>query len=192
MPTILQFNLCEPGNCSSLIFNDLTGPWSANNQSGYNGQNSDITSGATAQLTVTLANNTVRVIPMPGFPTTDKTKEFTITAVMLGYASGQKITDQIMNFVYQVNITVPTSSTLTQTIQKAFYCQADCCVRSMFLDLDISCEDCLVFASGQHRKAYDMLLGLQYSAGCLDVTTFNKTLAQLNKLCTNSQCKSCK
>jgi len=189
MSFTLQPSVCQAGDCASLIFKDETGAYSATNTGGYGAPNESI-SGATATLTVTLADGTSTIVALPAtFPTIDTTLEYVIDAEDIGYSSGDKITDQIITFTYTVTTALTTIS--TQLFQTAFYCQVNCCVNSMFIDLDIDCEDCLKISGDRAKKAHLMLQGLKYSAACLDTTTFNKTLAQLNKLCQNSECSSC-
>ncbi len=188
MSIVTAFDICQNSNCSNLIFSDQTGAYSITNTTGYGTPNESI-SGATAQLIVTLADGTASTITLTGFPTTDKTLEYTISAEDIGYSSGSQIDDQIISFEYKI-ITALTTI-ITQYKTQAFYCQVNCCVNSMFIDLDINCEDCLKSLGDRAMKAYLMLQGLKYSANCGDSTTFTKTLAQLNKLCLQSECSQC-
>lgn len=198
MATTIQFKVCQSSNCSSIIFNDITGAYSlGDNPSGYGPPNSVI-DGATAQLIITLSNGAEHTIPaltsppvfMAGFPTTDKTKEFIITSEALGYTPGSKIDDQIITIKYQV--TLANNTVLTQIFQEALYCQVNCCVSSMFKDIDVNCIDCMNTKSDTTKQAWIMLQGLKHSAGCSDVKTFNSTLSALKKLCSASGCSNCK
>ena len=188
MSIIHSPNICQNSNCSSLVFKDGTGAWSITNTNGYNSPNESIV-GATASLIVTLADASVHTITLTGFPTIDTTLEYTITASDLGYSSTAQITDQILSVQYRVVTALTTI--ITQNSQLALYCQVNCCVNSMFLDIDIDCDDCYTLQESKLRKANLMLQGLKYSANCLDTTTFNKTLAQLNKICLNQECSNC-
>jgi len=194
MATTIQFKVCQSSNCSSIIFNDITGAYSlGDNPSGYGLPNSVITTpGTTAQVKITLANDIEYTISLPGFPTTDKTKEFIITSEALGYAPGSKIDDQIITIKYQV--TLADNTVLTQIFQEALYCQVNCCVSSMFKDIDVNCIDCMNSNSKSDttKQAWIMLQGLKHSAGCSDVKTFNSTLSALKKLCSASGCSNCK
>ena len=190
MAITLQFNICEYSGCSKLIFNDTTGVYDAdNNPSGYGSPNDTITS-ATAELIVTLANGQQTTISLTGFPTTDSTKNFYISAQDLGYGVDDQIEDQRIHFLYRV--VTDQSNTLIQDYQQGFYCQVACCVRSMTLDLDISCDDCMKSLGADIVKANLMLKGLEYTANCGNISVFDKTLAQLKKLCLNSNCQNCK
>ena len=188
--SILLFDICEPSNCVSLVFNDTTGAYDAdNNSTGYGTPNSVI-AGATSILTITKADLTSYTISLPStFPTVDKTLEYTIQASVIGYPSSQ-IDDQIITAVYTV--TLADTTVLTQTKTFALYGKVKCCVESMFIDLDIDCEDCMKSLGSRNTNAYLMLKGLEYSAGCGNTTVFNKTLTQLKKICGNTDCQSCK
>ena len=188
MSIVTSFTICQKSNCSSLVFNDTTGPYSSDNTYGYNSPNESII-GATSELQVKLGNGSIVTVVLTDFPTTDKTKEFTITGLTLGYSTGI-IPDQIIEFTY--TITTALSTIITQVGNQGFYCNANCCVKSMFLDIDLDCEDCMKFKYDTLIKASLMLDGLKYSANCGDTITFNKTLTQLNKICSNSECSNCK
>ena len=170
MAITTQFSICESSNCSSLVFSDTTGAYSLTNLTGYGTPNESI-SGATAELIVTLSDGTISTISLTaaGFPTTDSTLTYTISAEDIGYSSGDKIDDQIISFQYKVVTALTTI--ITQYKSQAFYCQVNCCVNSMFIDLDLSCEDCLKSLGKKSMKAYLMLQGLKYSSSCGDSTT---------------------
>jgi hypothetical protein len=186
---VLVPEICQSGDCSYLIFKDNTGAYSINNTSGYGFPNESI-AGASAELIVTLADGTSTTLTLTGFPTTDKTLEFKINSSDIGYTSGSKIDDQIITFEYKV--TTALSNIIVQNFQIGFYCQVNCCVSSMFVDLDVDCQECLKGLGDRATTAYILLQGLKYSANCFNATAFNKSLTQLNKLCLNSECQSCK
>ena len=192
MSITTSFGICQSSNCSSLTFNETTGAYSAGNPNGY-GTPNDTNIGGTALLIISLSRGTSYTLSLTssGFPSSDKTKEFIINATDIGYPSGSKIADQIITFQYIV--TTALGTVIKQWKQTAFYCQANCCVSSMFIDLDTDCEDCDKARTARAIKANLMLQGLKYSANCIgnDPSTFNKTLTQLNKLCNNSKCSSC-
>jgi len=188
MAITTQFSICQVNGCSSLIFNDNTGAYSLDNLNGYNSSNESITN-ATATLTITSPTDVETVITLTGFPTTDKTLEFTILGEDIGYSSGT-ITDGLYTFIYTVTTTLGTI--ITQTITQGLYCNVACCVKSMFLDIDTECSDCIKSIESNSIKAYLMLKGLEYTLNCNDTTTFNNTLTQLNKLCRNQECTTCR
>ncbi len=189
MSATLSFKVCEVSSCSDIIFNDITGQYNVkNNPSGYGSPNEDIT-GATAILNITLLSGSVITIDLTGFPTTDKTKEFYISSSDLGFSDG-KIPDGIYPFEYIV--TTSLDEVLIQYKYIALYCNVSCCVKSMLLDLDTECDDCFIKSSQRYIQASLMLDGLKYTSSSGDIITFNKTLSQLNKLCSQSNCQSCK
>lgn len=190
MSVILSFEICQSSTCGSLIFKETTGAFNANtNPNGWGAPNEDTTDALTAELAIQLADGSTYTIDLKAttfFPTTDTTFEYLINGSDIGY-DGQ-IDDQIISFTY----TVTTSTeTYTQTVVQGFYCQAECCVNKMFVDLDFEC-DCIKDEMDSALKAFAILQGLKYSANCGNATNFNNLLAQLNKLCAGSSCASCK
>ena len=91
-------------------------------------------------------------------------------------------------FVYSVTTT---NATYTQTIYVPFTCQVQCCVYSMFKDLDAGC-DCCDEDRNTMIKAYLLLKGLQYAGNCGNVTEFQSILSELQKICTQSNCSECR
>jgi hypothetical protein len=189
MSAILSFDICEKSNCSSLVFSDTTGQYDVKyNLYGYGTPNEDIT-GATALVNITLISGSIITINLIDFPTTDKTKEFYINGTDLGFTDGI-IPDGIYKFEYIV--TTSLGEVLTQNKSIALYCNSECCVKSMLLDLDTECQDCFAKSSARYIQAFIMLQGLKYTSNKGDITTFNKTLTQLNKLCSGTNCQNCK
>lgn len=191
MSIVLSYDICQPSGCTTLTFKDTTGAYSVSNTTGYGSPNEDI-SGATAELIVTLADGTSNTLDITsnGFPTVDTTKELTINSSDIGYDVDEEIEDQIISFTYRVTTTTPT--VFVQNITQAFYCQVDCCVKSMFIDLDITCNDCIKAAGESRQEAWILLQGLKYSANSANVTVFNAALAELQKICSTTNCSNCK
>jgi hypothetical protein len=63
---------------------------------------------------------------------------------------------------------------------------------SMFLGIDSTCDNCNEDKMDRALKAYALLKGLIAAANCGNSTYFNNILAQVNKLCLNSNCQNCK
>lgn len=194
---VLNFEICQSNDCSSLTFVETTGLLSDTNLTGWNngllGATNPSTSDATsAVLTITLASGNTYNIDLLAtgfFPTYDTNFEYVIPNESFGYITGSPIADQIINFTYTV---VALGVTYTQNIQQAFYCQAQCCVMSMFVDIDSTCDNCNEDKMDRALKAYALLKGLIAAANCGNSTYFNNILAQVNKLCLNSNCQNCK
>lgn len=190
MSVILQFEICQSSDCSSLTFVETTGAYNdTTNPNGWGTPNEDTTDAVSAVLTVTLESGSTYNIDLfsDGFPTTSDTIEYLIDPVDIGMKDGGKLTDQIITFTYTV---VTGTTTYTQNIQQAFYCQVQCCVLSMFVGLDVEC-DCSIDQINNALKSYALLKGLIYSANCGNKTNFNNILAQLQKLCLNNNCQNC-
>ena len=142
-------------------------------------------------LTITLASGTsytIDLLATGDFPTTDTSLEYEINPTDIGYSSdSDQIADQIIAFTYTVTTD---TGTYTQVVSQAFYCQAQCCVNTMFVELDFEC-DCNQDAIDLALKAFAMLQGLKQASNCGNASNFNNILTQLNKLCANTSCQAC-
>lgn len=187
----LSFQICQSNTCDALTFVETTGAYSATNLTGWGTPNVALADATSAILTITLASGNIYTIDLLAttyFPTNDTTFEYELTNSDFGYTDGGKIDDQIITFTYTV---IADGTTYTQTVHQAFYCQVQCCVYSMFKDLNVTCDAC----SQSKTKAIDaylLLKGLIYSANCGNTTNFNSQLAILQKLCLGSSCQNCK
>lgn len=187
----LSFQICQSNTCDALTFVETTGAYSATNLTGWGAPNVALADATSAILTITLASGNIYTIDLLAttyFPTDDRTFEYELTNSDFGYTDGGKITDQLITFTYTV---IADGTTYTQTIRQGFYCQVQCCVYSMFKDLNVTCDSC----SQSKTKAIDaylLLKGLMYSANCGNTTNFNSQLATLQKLCLGSSCQNCK
>lgn len=193
---ILNFNICESSNCDQLVFTDTTGSYSSTNTSGYGSPNDDISSVTATTLTITDPTGIITVINLftlsPSFPTTDSTQEYIISPSNIG-SLNTKFTDGIYIFIYSVTTVVNGVTTIyTQTVQKLFYCQAKCCIQSLFTAIDDFDCDC---NQSQIEEAYqgDILLRLlQRASGCGSTSRFTEALTLIQSLCnTSSTCTEC-
>lgn len=190
MSVVLSFEICESSSCNSLIFKETTGIFNiSTNPNGWGSPNENTTDATSAVLLVELASGSsfsIDLFATGFFPTSDTSFEFLIDGSTIGYTD--QILDQIIKFTYTV---VTTTSTYTQTVYKAFYCQVKCCVNKMFLDLDFNCS-CINDQMDSALKAYAMYCGLVAAADCGNISNFNNILSQLNKLCSGLSCSNCK
>lgn len=188
MSVILKFNICEGGTCDSFCFTETTGAYSATNTEGWGTPNESTSDALTAVLSITDPSGNITSIDLyDDFPTTDEEFEKIISPSDLGLST-TKFLDGIYTFTYTVTTE---ANTYIQNITQAFYCQVKCCVLSMFANIDFDC-DCSQDKQEEAIKAYIMLKGLEYNAGCGNKNKFNNILAQLQKLCTNKNCNNCK
>jgi len=187
----LSFQICQSNTCDALTFVETTGAYNATtNPGGWGAPNATLADVTSVTFTILLASGNSYTLDWTSgdFPTTDTTFEFELTNSTFGYTDGGKIDDQIITFTYTV---IANGTTYTQTVHQAFYCQVQCCVYSMFKDLNVTCDAC----SQSKTKAIDaylLLKGLIYSANCGNTTNFNSQLATLQKLCLGSSCQNCK
>lgn len=188
----LGFQICQSNTCDSLTFVETTGTYNdPSNLTGWGSPNATLGSVTSAELEITLASGdsyTIDLLATGYFPTGDATFEYELTNSDFGYTNGSKIDDQIITFVYTV---VASGTTYVQTVYQAFYCQVQCCVYSMFKDLNVTCDACLQ-SKTKAIDAYLLLKGLIYSANCGNTTSFNSQLSTLQKICLNNNCQNCK
>ena len=187
----ISSKICQSSTCDELAFVETTGAYSVLNQNGWGSPNEDTTDATSATLLITTPGGneyTIDLFATGDFPTTDTSLEYVIQPTDIGLSAGSKIPDGIYTFLYTVETP---SETLTSLVYQALYCQVQCCVYSMFKDLNVNCDSC-------HDKktkaidAYLLLKGLIYSANCGNSTYFNSQLTTLQKLCLGSNCKNCK
>lgn len=192
MAVILSFEICQSGGCDSLIFKETTGIYNATtNPNGWGAPNEATSDATEATLEIELGDGSLYTIDLfatGDFPTTDTTFEYEILPTDIGYSSDDdQIDDQIITFTYTV---VTGTTTYTQVVKQAFYCQAQCCVNTMFINLDFEC-DCNKDQIDLALKAFAMLQGLKQASACGNATNFTNILTQLNKLCLNTNCSAC-
>lgn len=189
----LKFSICQTSSCSKLIFKETTGIYNVStNPTGWGAPNATIGTATSAILTITLGNSlsyNIDLFATTNFPTSDKTFEYEITNEDIGYITGVAIPDQIIDFKYTV---IANSITYTQNYKQAFYCNVNCCVNSMFKNLDVNCDTCDKQIKQTSIDAFLMLKGLIYSANSGNISNFNNDLATLQKICKNSNCSNCK
>ena len=193
MSLVLSFEICQESNCSGLSFKETTGAYSISNPNGWNAPNATIASATAATLTVTMASGTAYIINLftSSYPTINTSLVYNILNTSIGLALTDTIPDQIIKFTYSVTTGSGLSAVIyTQTIEQSFYCQVNCCVNSMFTDLDFECDSCNKNIDDA-LKAFAMLQGLKYNSNCGNSDEFNNILSQLNKLCGSTNCSSC-
>lgn len=191
MSVVLSFEICQESNCSGLSFKEITGIYNASsNATGWGAPNELTSDALTAVLTITMASGTIYTIDLfatGNFPSSDTGFIYNISNTDIGLTLTDELPDQIITFLYTVTTA---TTTYTQSIKQSFYCQVNCCVNSMFLDLDFECSSCNKDIDSA-LIAFAMLQGLKYNSNCGNEDEFNNILAQLNKKCAGSSCTSC-
>ncbi len=195
MANQIYFTVCMSGNCDLLTFKETTGAYSGTNLMGWGSPNKATTDAESAVLTITNTTGIITTVNLfsksPSWPTSDTTQEYTITPSDLGYTT-TKFPDGVYTFLYTVKRTTATAFTFTQTVQQLFYCNASCCVNTLFANIDdweCECNDIKI------QEAYQidiMLRALSRAAKCGNTTSFTNTLTLINNLCsTSSTCTEC-
>lgn len=184
----LNFEICQVGACKNLVFSETTGNYDVTyNPTGYGAPNIELTDVATATLSITDPTGTVSTLDMMshGFPTDDLTIDgYTITSTTV-------LPDGQWTFTYTITTNLLPSETYVKTINKLFYCNAECCVTKMLTTVD-TCDCCNDnTALNNYVKVSTFLESLKKAATCGDVLNFSNILKIVNKLCKNSGCKTC-
>ena len=194
MAVVLDFNVCSKADCKALYFKELTGAYDSNNNlTGWGSPNSAHTAAETATLTILKPDGTTTILDLfpSSFPTTDKSLEYIISNTALGLGATQSIPDGKYKFTYTVARTTATAFSYTQIKEFFLYCNAKCCIYNMFTDLD-SCTSCDTEKKEEALEAYTMYQSLVNAANCGQSTKFANLLELVNKLCTDSDCLTCK
>ncbi len=187
----LSFSICQANDCLSMVFNETTGAYSANNLIGWNSPNTATSDAVTALLNITDPSNTTFSFDIldldPSWPTTDSTQEFKILPTDLNQANG-KFIDGLYKFQY---IITTEESTFQTTVYQFFYCNIQCCVNKMFAKITDPVCDCQADAIAAASKADALLTALIKAAKCGKTSVFNTLSTILNRMCTNINCDSC-
>lgn len=191
----LDFNICLSGSCNTITFTETTGAFSSTNIYGWGSPNEATSSAQTAVLEITDPTGVVTSINLfinsPAFPSSSNTNEYIITPSSIG-STEEKFSDGVYYFKYTVTRTSATAYSYSQVVQKLFYCNAKCCVESLFADIDDFECDCNAVKLELAYKADKLLTGLKYMSKCGQVNDFNELLDVISDLCDETgNCSSC-
>lgn len=196
MALVLKIQACVQTACTELVIKELTGVYNASsNTGGYGSPNATVGSVLTAVLTVTSPSDQVYTINLfdNSFPSSSTTYEYVIPMSELGNRT--EIEDGQWTFLYKITATNPDTTIATYQVTRSyiFTCSSECCVAKLLGDLDIADCDCTDTTEDEQNylKAFATLQALKYAAFCGNLTEYDKILNILNKLCTNTGCKSC-
>jgi len=193
MALIPKIKLCLASNCSTLTFRETTGVYNATtNTGGYGTPNIDTTNIVSAVLSVVDPNGvtyTIDLFATGDYPTTNTDLEYTID---LGDLNRTSIEDGYWEFIY--DLVDDQDDEYSGNVSYYFYCNTECCV-SKLLNL-IELDECMCNEANNDRletytRAKALLQSLKNAAGCFDTTKFNKIKTVLQKICRNSDCKTC-
>ena len=195
-PLKLNFNIETSNDCKSFIFTDLTGEYSMNNITGYGSPNPELSNIVYAYLKVKNASGTEYTINLiansSNLPTSDIYYEYNILNTDIGLTD--LVTDGLWTFTYVVAFNYKeTTEVYITTKSLLFTCQADCCIANLLANakLDEQC-DCNTKSLLDYVKAWATLQSLKAAARCGNIEDFNSLLKIINKICKNSECKTCK
>lgn len=187
----LNFNTCVINSCSQIRFNETTLPYNINNLGGYGTPNPLDSSFTSAILEITNPNNisyTIDLFNTTLFPTYNSSLYYDIPLNSIG--NPNTIIDGKWKFVYTIS---DGTNTYTKTVYKLFYCNSECCVTKMQPTIEVDCDCCNKTDSySNYIKAWSFLQSLKNAAKCGDTTLFSSIKKIVDKLCLNSECKTCK
>lgn len=195
MALTTHINACVKTACSVLTFRDTTGEYNVlTNSSGYGGINPDVGDFNIALLSITAPDGTQYNLDLKalsaGFPTTNTDYEYIIPSNQIGGRT--VIEDGLWEFIYYINDGINTYTAVKQSI---FTCNANCCVKSMLLNidpLDSSIQNKVNYKKIQeYNKAFAFLESLKYYAFCGNLSKFNNIKLVIDKICAKSNCKTC-
>lgn len=185
----LDFSTCVINGCSQIRFTETTGTYSTSNPGGWGAPNATLAQATLAVLTITDPNGVIYTINLftHGLPSSNKDFYYNIPVADVAV----NIIDGKWTFVYTV---VANAVTYTKTKYSLFFCNSECCVNKMLLDLDLEdCDcDCKDIKYDDYIKAWTFLEALKEAAKCGSVDLFAKIKKIVDKLCKNKDCKTCK
>jgi hypothetical protein len=198
MALVLNFNACQTTGCSELTFSDQTGAYNATtNPTGYYPP-PGLASVVSATLVITapdLVTYTVNLLTTTYFPNSNPNFQYVIPASQIGGRTN--IEDGQWTFKYTVTYINLDDEELTVSTTKSyiFTCNSTCCVSR--LKAKINVRECDSYRENNKNtmnflKAEAFLESLKYAAFCNNLTEYTTIKNILDKLCTNTGCKTCR
>lgn len=202
---VLAISSKANSDCKKLILSDNTGAYNVSSNplgfgdTGVPANQLDIQSVSTATVDIVIytTDGAVETIPqIQVFPTIYNPDfvacmEYTITNVMMGYDTSEKLPDGIYHITYTVNGVV--NSTLvsyTAAIWAFRSCQADCCLGIKLGELDPNCDEC----KDENEDFCNAKMNLMAGESAIQCNKPKKALQFLKSVqdyCENSECTSC-
>lgn len=192
----LNFTTCVTNGCTNIKFTETTGVYSTTNPGGWGAPNPEISNIYFASIILTSPNNVTYTIDIFDSIVTEYNNGFIYTFSIPGV-------DNIIDGKWTIKYEIVTRqaviedvvyTTYSKTKYFLYYCNSECCVNQMLLDLDLEdCEcDCKDITYNDYIKAWTFLEALKEAARCGSVDLFTKLKKIVDKLCKNKDCKTCK
>lgn len=153
-----------------------------------------ISSGTISAATLTAPDGTITDIfadlTSTAFPFISGTNPFIITNVYLGFPIDKMITDMVWTFNYEiigsyVNSSVTYDFDLNTSSDILVYCNTECCVKKMFVNLGCGCCDEKLDAA---LRADAMLKTAKYSAEVGQYCAAQNSINKAQELCHSCNC----
>lgn len=191
MGLVLDFNIIQSKNNEVLVFKELTENYTLSNTGGWESPNPPLSDAISAELIITLPDETTAQTAIDlfaqNFPTDDTTLEYEIDMSMLGGSSGNKFEDGLYKVEYVVELSGSRTFSTTHTF--LLYGKVKCCVDKMVAALPArycSCKDDKFITNA--LLATTLLEGLEKAACCGQTDKFDNLLTILNRLCDPANC----
>lgn len=199
-----NFNVCLSDDLKSFKFYDFTKAYSATtNPTGYGTVNPATTDVTNAYIEVTLpGTNVVVSIQIKGgtivsdLPTTDTTKYFTVTNVLLGLTSSDKLPDGVYTIGYRLTGTYNGDAFEESNSCKRFFTgQVELCLDKKLVALEAPDSDCGCSDPDSEINKVNKLLVLLtsaiYAASVYKINKATKILEYVTDICNNEPCEDC-
>lgn len=175
-------------SCSTFTLYELTGAYASTNTTGWGSPNATTSSITGAVLQVTTPSGALITIDLitHSFPSSNTSYSYDITAASLGgYEDGK--------WEFLLYYTDGVDYYMKKHV-RLFYCNTECCVTKMLSNILISDCDCCEndISIKKYLKAKVFLEALKNAAKCYQIENFTSIKKILDKLCANSDCKTCK
>lgn len=197
MALIPKLVFCLSNSCTELSVSETTGTYNAStNVGGYGAPNPTTGAIETYVLVITDPNGTQYTIDLEAttlFPTTDSTVSYTIPLSSLGNRT--VIEDGFWQFSWSALSAGPTNSVGNSAYY--FTCNTECCVAELLADITIDDDGCDACNDKQAEKtltylrAKALLEALKNAAFCGKLTLFTNIKSAINKICAQTNCKTC-
>lgn len=180
-----NFNICSAKGCNKLIFNETTGIYDADlNTGGYGTPNIAVGDVVETNIIITLPDGetSITITDPVGLPTSDDSLEYEIP-----YSTLNEDWTTVQDGLYIIEYTIEDEEGIIYSSGTKYFlitCNLDCCVSKLFAKIatstDCSC-DSTVIKNALYASA--LLEGLKASAGCGDTTAIENLITKLNKIC---------
>ena len=195
--TGVDFKVTEACDNKSILFQDITGLFSATNPGGWGLPNYDLSAVIDVELIIILPTGTTIVLSMamisPPLPNSVN-GIFNIHMGLLGGTAGDIMMQGVYQFEFRVYLADGTTTGFLISKRKYGLMASviKCCVHKMLANFDM-CDACPCGEDKSNAlEAYTLYKAMWYAYQCGSTIKAGKMANQVNKLCNyNGTCASC-